>query len=136
MSTASRLLLVKKDGTALVGVSAKTISAAGSSVDITTDSDSGRRTLADFAGVNTLDISGSGISKDQTLRELALTNGGQLFTDITIEYPPIGGQTTGDTISGDFWFGSFSEAGSGSDQAITFDFSMESSGEWTFTAGS
>jgi len=133
---ASRELLVKKDGTTLLGMQSKTITAAGSSVDITSDEDSGFRTLADFAGVNSLDISGSGVTKDQALRALILTNGGDLYTDVTIEYPPVGTQTTGDSISGDFWFGSFTETGGGSDGAIAFDFSMESSGEWTFTAGS
>lgn len=134
---ASRELLVKKNGTTLLGMQSKTITVGGTSIDITTDEDNGYRTLLDAAGVNSLDISGSGVSKDQLLRGLVLTNGGQLLTDITIEFPLIGSQTTtGDSISGDFWFGSFTETGSGPDQAIGFDFSMESSGEWTFTVGS
>lgn len=132
---ASRLLLVKKAGTALLGVNAKTISAASASIDVTTDEDLGFRCLLDVAGLETLDISGSGVTKDELLRQLALTGGSKLLTDITIEYPKVGTQTTGDSISGDFYFSSFNETGGSSDGAIEFDFSMQSSGQWTLTPG-
>ena len=134
---ASRLLLVKKGGTTLVGVNAKTIAAGSSAIDVTTDDDSGFRTLLDVAGVETLGISGSGVTKDPVLRQLILTGGSKLLTDITIEYPKVGSQaTTGDSIAGDFYFSSFTETGGSSDGAIEFDFSMQSSGEWTLTPGS
>ena len=58
-----------------------------------------------------------------------------LLTDITIEYPPIGAQTTGDSISGDFYLNGLTENGGGSDGTIEFDGTLQSSGEWTFTAG-
>jgi predicted secreted protein len=132
---ASRLLLVKKNSTTLLGVSAKTITAGSESIDVTTDEDLGFRCLLDVAGVETLDISGSGVTKDELLRQLALTGGSKLLTDITIEYPPVGTQTTGDTIAGDFYFGGFTETGGGSDGAIQFDFTMMSSGAWTLTPG-
>ena len=134
-AAASRLLRVSKNATPLLGVMAKTISAGSESIDITTDEDLGYRTLLDLAGVGTLDISGSGVTKDFLLRQLAMTGGSKLLTDITIEYPPVGTQTTGDSISGDFYFNSFNEAGGGSDGAIEFDFSMQSSGAWVLTPG-
>ena len=132
---ASRLLRVLKNSTPLLGVNAKTISAGSESIDVTTDEDVGFRTLLDIAGVETLDISGSGVTKDPLLRQLALTGGSKLLTDITIEYPPVGTQTTGDSISGDFYFNSFNETGGSSDGAIEFDFAMQSSGAWTITPG-
>jgi len=132
---ASRLLRVSKNAIPLLGVSAKTISAGSESIDVTTDEDVGFRTLLGVAGVETLDISGSGVTKDEILRQLALTGGSKLLTDITIEYPPVGTQTTGDEIAGDFYFNSFNETGGGSDGAIEFDFSMQSSGAWTLTPG-
>lgn len=135
MGAASRLLLIKKGGTTLLGVSAKTITWGGEPIDITTDEDAGYRTFLNLSGVETLDISGSGVTKDEILRQLALTSGSKLLTDITIEWPTVGTQTTGDTASGDFFFSSFGETGGGSGDAISFDFSMQSSGAWVHTPG-
>lgn len=135
MGAASRDLLIKKGATRLAGITSKSIAVANEPIDITTDEDNGFRLLLDQAGTKTLDISFSGITKDTVLRGLALTVGSMLFTDITIEYPPIGAQTTGDSISGDFYFNGLTENGGGSDGAIEFDGTLQSSGEWTFTPG-
>lgn len=132
---ASRLLLVKKGGTILAGINSKSMSVGSESIDVTTDEDAGYRVLLATAGVETLDLSGSGVTKDAVLRGLILTAGSKLFTDVTIEYPPVGSETTGANISGDFYMNSFSETGGSSDGAIEFDFAMQSSGAWTFTAG-
>ena len=132
---ASRLLRVLQNGTPLLGLNAKTISSASASIDTTSDEDGGFRCFLDVAGLETLDISGSGVTKDELLRQLALTGGSKLLTDITVQYPPVGTQTTGDEISGDFYFSSFNETGGSSDGAIEFDFSMQSSGAWTLTPG-
>ena len=132
---ASRLLLIKKGGTTLAGINSKSMSVGSESIDVTTDEDAGYRTLLDVAGVETLDISGSGVTKDSLLRGLILTGGSKLFNDITLEYPPVGAEVTGATISGDFYMGSFSETGGSSDGAIEFDVALQSSGAWTFTPG-
>jgi predicted secreted protein len=136
MGAASRDLLIKKGATRLAGINSKSIAVADEPIDITTDEDGGFRLLLDVSGTSTLDISFSGVTKDTVLRALALTGGSKLLTDITIEYPPVGAQTTGDSISGDFFFNGLTENGGGSDGAIEFDGTMQSSGEWTFTAGS
>lgn len=135
MANASRDLLVKKGVTRLLGINAKSIAVAKEPIDITTDEDNGFRTLLDVAGTKTLDISFSGVVKDAVLRGLIMTGGSQLLTDITIEYPPIGGQSQGDVISGDFYLANLTENGGGSDGAIEFDGSLQSSGEWTYTVG-
>lgn len=135
MGAASRDLLIKKGATRLAGINSKSIAVGNEPIDITTDEDNGFRLLLDVSGTKTLDISFSGVTKDTTLRELALTGGSKLLTDITIEYPPIDGQASGDTISGDFFFNGLTENGGGSDGAIEFDGTLQSSGEWTFTAG-
>lgn len=132
---ASRLLLIKKGGTTLLGVSAKTISWGGEPIDVTTDEDLGYRCLLDLTGLETLDISGSGVTKDELLRQLALTGGSKLLTDITVEWPPVGAQTTGDSLVCDFFFSGFTETGGGSGDAVQFDFSMQSSGSWVLTPG-
>lgn len=135
MGAASRDLLINKNSTRLAGINAKSIAVAKEPIDITTDEDNGYRLLLDKAGTKTLDISFSGVTKDQLLREYIMTEQSQLLTDIDIEYPPVGTQTTGDTISGNFYFNGYSEDGGGSDGAITFSGTLQSSGEWTFTAG-
>ena len=135
MGAASRDLLIEKAGTTLLGINTKSITVGSSSIDITTDEDNGYRTLLDANGLDTLDISGSGVTKDTLLRGVMMTSGSKMLTDITIQYPPVGGQAAGDTISGDFYLTSLGESGGGSDQAITFDISLQSSGAWTYTVG-
>lgn len=135
MGAASRDLLIKKGATRLLGINSKSIAVANEPIDITTDEDNGFRLLLDVAGTKTLDISFSGVAKDNVIRQLVMTGGSMLLTDITIEYPPIGAQTAGDSISGDFYLNGLTENGGGSDGAIEFDGTLQSSGEWTFTVG-
>lgn len=132
---ASRDLLIEKNNTAIAGVNSKSIAIAKEPIDITTDEDNGYRTLLSEAGTKSLDISFSGVTKDTLLRSLIMTEQSMLLTDITIQYPKYGAQTAGDTISGDFYFNGFTENGGGSDGAVEFDGTLQSSGEWTYTAG-
>lgn len=136
-AAASRDLLVLKNSVAFLGINSKSMAVAKEPIDVTTDEDNGYRLLLDVAGTKTLDISFSGVTKDVVLRGLILTEQSQLYTDITIEFPITGTQsTTGDEISGSFYFNGMTETGGGSDGAIEFDGTMQSSGEWTYTAGS
>ena len=132
---ASRDLLVIKDSTALLGINSKSLAIAKEPIDVTTDEDNGYRLLLAQAGTKSLDISFSGVTKDTLLRTLIMTEQSQLLTDISIQYPPYGAQSAGDTITGDFYFNGFTENGGGSDGAIEFDGTLQSSGEWTYTAG-
>ena len=135
MGSASRDLLVEKNDITLLGINSKSISIAKEPIDITTDENNGYRTLLAKAGTKSLDISFSGVTKDALLRELIMTEQSQLLTDISIQYPPIGGQAAGDTITGDFYFNGFTENGGGSDGAVEFDGTLQSSGPWVYTAG-
>jgi predicted secreted protein len=133
---ASRDLLINKNSTALLGINAKSMAVAKEPIDITTDEDNGYRLLLDVAGTKTLDISFSGVTKDLVMRGIILTDGGQMLSDIEIEFPITGAQvTTGDTITGDFFFNGWTENGGGSDGAIEFDGTLQSSGVWTYTPG-
>lgn len=132
---ASRDLLIEKNNTALAGINSKSLALAKEPIDITTDEDNGYRTLLAEAGTKSLDISFSGVTKDTLLRSLIMTEQSMLLTDITIQYPPYGAQAAGDTISGDFYFNGFTENGGGSDGAVEFDGTLQSSGSWTYTAG-
>lgn len=137
MGAASRDLIISKNSTRLLGVNAKSISAAKEPIDITTDEDNGYRLFLDIAGTKTLDISFSGVTKDPILRSQILTEQTQLLTDIEIKFPIAGAQaTTGDTITGDFYFNGHTENGGDSGGAIEFDGTLQSSGVWTYTEGS
>ena len=102
-AAASRDLIIKKNAVRWLGITSKGVSIAKEAIDITSDEDNGYRTLLDDVGSKTLDISFSGVTKDTTIRTLINTDGSQLYTDITVEFPPVGAQTTGDTISGSFF---------------------------------
>ena len=123
----SRDLIIKKGIVAIAGINAKSISIAKEPIDITTDSDNGYRTFLADAGTKSLDISFSGVTKDAVLRAQIITEQTQLLTDITIDYP------NGDAISGDFYFNGFTENGGGSDGAVEFDGTLQSSGAWVYT---
>lgn len=126
MADTGRDLLILKNDTAIAGAQENGISVDNSPVDITSIGDGGYRTLADFAGMRTLDISISGVWVDKVMRDQALGTT-LLLTDITIEF------ADGGDISGDFYLASYEETGA-HDGAVTFTASLQSSGEWTYTA--
>lgn len=130
-----RELLIKKNSVTLAGVRTKSLSFAGEPVDVTTDDDTGARTLLAESGQEAIDLSVEGITKDTVLRAAALGSGSLMLTDITLEFPKTGTQvTTGDTISGSFFLSSLEESGTYND-AMTFSASLQSSGAWTYTPG-
>lgn len=122
-----RSFKIKKNGTTLAGIQAKTASVNNSPIDITSDDDDGFRTLLADPGVKSIDISFDGVTKDTVLRALVMANASQLFTDITLTYP------NGDTVAGDFFLANLEETGDTGD-ALKFSGSLQSSGEWTYTA--
>jgi predicted secreted protein len=137
MGAASRDLTISKDSTRLLGINSKSISVAKEPIDITTDEDNGYRLLMSQAGTKTLDLSFSGVVKDLVLRGQMMDEQTQLLTDIEIQFPIVGAQTTtGDTITGNFYLSAYGEDGGGYDGAIEFNGSLQSSGVWTRTAGS
>jgi predicted secreted protein len=134
-AAASRDLIIKKNSIRWLGITSKGVSISKEAIDITSDEDDGFRTLLAEVGSKTLDISFSGVTKDTVIRTLINTNGSQLYTDITVEFPPVGAQTSGDTISGSFFLNSLSETGGDSNGTISFDGALQSSGAWVYTAG-
>jgi len=135
MAAASRDIIVNKGATRIAGITSTSIAIGKEAIDITTDEDNGYRTLLDVAGTKTLDISFSGVLKDSVILNIAGAEVSQLLTDIDLELAPIAGETTGATFSGDFWLNGYTVNGGGSDGAIEFDGTLQSSGAWTFTPG-
>jgi predicted secreted protein len=126
-ATSGRDFVILKDGTAIAGLRENSLALDGSPVDVTTKDDSGFRTIADFAGVKSFDISASGVLEDDILQDLALNpSSSLLLTDITIEF------ADGAIVDGDVYLASADFSGA-HDGENTYDVSLQSSGEWTYT---
>jgi predicted secreted protein len=129
MAGASRDIVINKNSTRIAGINSKTFNVGKSPIDITSDEDSGYRTFLDSAaGSKTIDVDFSGIIKDDVLSDIAFDgSASNYFTDIELVFE------NGDTITGDFYFDGFSRSGGGSDGAVEFSGTLQSSGPWTFT---
>jgi predicted secreted protein len=107
--SASRDFLVKKNGTTLASITAKSVAWNGTVIDVTADDDNGFTTaLADVFANTTMEISGSGYTDDDVLSGVAFTTSesDKHLSDITLERP------NGDVISGNFILTSYTENGS------------------------
>lgn len=124
-----RDLLVLKNATAIAGLRETSVAVDGSPIDITNKGDSGYRTLASFSGVESIDITASGVWEDDVMRAIAFSGTGttKLLTDITLAWGD------GATLSGDFYLASWTSAGN-HDGEETYDTTLQSSGAWTYTA--
>ena len=127
MADTGRELLVKIDSTAIAGAQETGVSTDGSPVDITSKSDGGWRTLADFAGMQSVDISISGVWGDDVLRAAALGGTSLLLANATLDY------ADGGSLAADFYLASYEETGA-HDGAVTFTAALQSSGTVTYTA--
>jgi TP901-1 family phage major tail protein len=127
-AVSGRTLLIKKAATAIAGFRTNTISVDGSPVDITDKGDAGFQTMADFAGRKSIELSGDGVWKANTLSAIGMAGvaTGHLLTDITM----VNGN--GDTIDGDFYLSSYEETGA-DDGAVEFSATLQSSGAWVLT---
>jgi TP901-1 family phage major tail protein len=125
-SEIGRKLVVKRDGTTVAGVRTKSVTINNEAVDITTDDDTGYRTLLEESGQKQIDMSVEGLTKDDTLIEKA-TSGTSLIENYTIELP------SGATITGSFRFNNL-EVGAEYNEAITFTSEFQSTGSFTFNA--
>jgi TP901-1 family phage major tail protein len=122
-----RLLLLRKAGTAIACIRAKTLSWNGETIDLTTDDDGGIRLLANVPAGQSISISGEGVADETVMRNIALVPGtSKMLTDITI--------VTEDsyTLAGDFMLTTYEITGSHDGEA-TYSLSLESSDAWTFT---
>jgi predicted secreted protein len=119
-----RELLIKMAGTAIAGMKTATVSFTAEGVDITDKLDGGYRTMADFAGVMSFEISGEGVAKDADIRDLFKAGGGFLLSDVTIEWD------SGEEWECDVWVSSYEETAA-HDGATDFSVTMQSSGAWS-----
>lgn len=128
-----RNTIVNRAGTRLIGVRSVTLDWGGEPLDITSGENNGYRTLLSEAGQRQIDLNLEGVTKDSVLKNIIMSGGSTLLTDITIQFAIIDPtNTTAATLSGDFYIASFSDANP-YNEAITFTCPMQSSGEWTYT---
>jgi predicted secreted protein len=113
-------------GSSILGLREKGIAIAGEPVDVTSDEDSGWRTLLTVAGQNEISLSISGVTKDKTL--IGDWFQGTRTKEAIITYPD------GSTLTGDFYLSSYTDTGPYMD-AITFDATLLSTGEVVFVEG-
>lgn len=115
-------------GDAIEGVRSKGLSINGEPIDITSDDDSGFRTLGDESGQDQIDFSISGVVKDRKLIEDFMA--GNRTKEVEFTFAKSGG-----TLTGDFRIVSLSETGE-YNGAATFDAELQSTGAFAYVAAS
>lgn len=111
------------------GVREKGIKANGDPIDITNDDSAGWRTLIDKAGVNSIDISVSGVLVDTKLKAdwfAGASASGRRMQALELRYPD------NSKVAGTFYLQSYNDTGK-VDDAITFEATFASSGVVVFT---
>lgn len=115
-------------GASVGGVREKGIALNGEPVDITDDDSSGWRELLDVAGQNQVDLSISGLTKNDLLKQDWFA--GDRTKPVTVTYPD------GGVLAGTFYLASYTDTGPYND-ATTFEAELQSTGAVTYTpAGS
>lgn len=128
-----RYTLIKKNNTNLVGITSISIDWGGESVDLTTGENDGVRLLATETGMQQVDLSIEGITKDDEIMVLALGTGTKMLTDISIEFAIINpSNTTAATLTGNFVLDSKGNSNP-MNEGISFSATLKSSGPWVYT---
>lgn len=96
-------------------------------VDITDKDDNGYRTLLDDWGVRSIDITVTGVMKDDDLIDTVTSSTGSvLLQEYVLDMDAFG------EITGDFWLQSV-QLGATTSEGVSFTATFLSSGEYTFT---
>lgn len=117
-------------GTKIASVRTKSFTVDSSAIDVTTDDDSGIRTLLEAPGQHQIDMSVEGLlSNDDLLQQIV--DGTLFIQELTIKFP-FTFSTTQATIVGDFRLNNYEQSGEYQD-AIAFTATLQSTGPFTFT---
>lgn len=115
------------NGEEIPGVREKGLSINGEAANITADEDDGYQVLLDEDAESSIELALSGVTKSTVLR--AAKANGDIRGAATVTWP------NGDVLEFSANLGNYAE-GMPYNEAITFDCPLQSSGEWTYTAGS
>lgn len=127
----SRDLTIDWDSTTIANVRSKTFGVSAEPVDVTTDDDNGWRTLLNDPGVRSVEVTVDGIADNEAvLADIMAANDLTLALSATLPTS----LTTAGSLSGTFFVSAFEYNGSGSDGAVEFSATFQSSGAVTYTA--
>lgn len=124
---AGRKVLLTIGGVGSIPIQTKGLSVNNEMIDVTSDTSDGWATALAEPGQKSIELSFSGIVENLSLMYSVISNTSQIYA-CTITYPD------GSVVSGDWGFGSYSDTGE-YNGAYTFESSLASSGEVTFTPG-
>lgn len=124
---AGRKVALTIGGVGSIPIQTKGLSVSKEGVDVTSDTSDGWTTLLAEAGNSSIELTFSGVVENLSLLMSVMTNTSCIYA-CTLTYPD------GSVVSGDFFFGSYSDTGE-TKTAYTFEATMSSSGEVKFTAG-
>lgn len=122
---AGRAVVFTWNGLTVKGVREKGITLNGEAINVTSDEDAGWRTLLDVSAEDSIDVSLSGVTKDDILANAYMT--GQRRAPVTLTYP------NGRMISFDGYLANYAETAP-YNNAVTFTGTIQSSGLPTFVA--
>ena len=125
-ASSGRELVLKRGTTVVAGVRTKAMAITRAGIDVTSDDDAGFRTMLGEPGQLELNVSVSGVTKDDVLRADAVN--GVTLQAYTLEFED------GSTVTGNFFLATYTETGT-YNEAVTFEAEIQSSGTFTFTAG-
>lgn len=129
----SRDFSIDWDSTTIVDVQSKAFTINAEPVDVTTDDDSGWRTLLDDPGVRSVEVTVSGIADDESvLADIMAASDLTLALSATL---PTALASAG-TLAGTFFVTNFEYNGGSPDGAVEFSATFQSSGAVTYTASS
>lgn len=127
-----RDLTIDWDSTTLVGVRTRGYTVTNDYVDVTTDDDTGWRTLLADPGLRSLEVTVGGITSDEVLLADIMA-ASVAMTTLQIDLPS--SLTTPGNLSGSFLISEFENTGE-HDGAVEFSATFMSSGTVTYTASS
>ncbi len=126
---AGRLAVVRKAGTPIAGVRVSTIKWGAESIDVTDRDSAGIIEVLSVVATQQITLSVEGVYSSPVLRDIAFdTAASKLLTDITFIFGDA--LAAKDTITGNFFFGSYEESNP-HDAESTFTAEFTSSGAWT-----
>lgn len=120
------------DSTTLVGVRSRGLTITNDYVDVTTDDDSGWRTLLDDPGLRSIEVTISGITSDEVLLD-AIMSASISSTSLQATLPT--DLASAGSVSGSFLISSFEQTAD-HDGSVEFSATFMSNGEVTYTASS
>ena len=124
---AGRKVTLTIGGVGNIAITTKGLSMNNEMIDVSSDKSDGWATALAEPGSKSMELSFSGIVENLNLLMSTVNNTSQIYACV-LTYPE------GSIVAGNFSFGSFSDTGDYNEK-YTFEASMASSGQVTFTAG-